>query len=90
MVSAYLRTSEEANVSCFCFVLEIWIKQDKNSSVQISSCIRMVDKKIKDFFNFCISFQVWKRSNFSYASSYFSYATGWKCSLLTADLKENF
>ena len=34
----------------------------------------------------CRTFQVWKRSNFTYASSYFSCATVWKCSVPTADL----
>ena len=47
--SEYERRGDLGVFASLCFVLEIWIKQDKNSSVQTSSFIRMVDKKERIF-----------------------------------------
>ena len=72
--------------SCLCFVLEIWIKIAVFRRLLVLGWWIKITRIFLSASKVCRSFQVWKRSNFSYASSYFSCATVWKCSVLTTDL----
>ena len=78
--------AEGANFSCLCFVLEIWIKIAVFRRLPLLGWWIKTARVFLSARKLCRSFQVWKRSNFSYASSYFSCVTVWKCSVLTADL----